>query len=206
MALKLNFNICQDASCMYFRFSETTGEYSTSNQTGWNTPNTALADAVKAELIITKPNNTSITLDITQGNNTSTNLDNFPTIDSTREYVIDSYNLGYTASSSLGPINDGMYKFEYRVTLDDNSIVTRTNKFFAKCQLSCKVSKILADIGITECDCSSGKEKEDALIIWTLFKSLEENTKCNTELNKLNDLYNTVNTLVNLFDSDCGCN
>jgi hypothetical protein len=206
MALKLNFNICQDASCKYFRFSETTGAYSASNLNGWNTPNTPLADAVKAELIITKPNNTSVTLDITEGNNTSTNLDDFPTTDSTREYVINSYDLGYTASSALGAISDGMYKFEYRVTLDDDSIITKTNKFFAKCQLECKVSKILADIGITECDCSSGKEKEDALIIWTLFKSLEENTKCNTELNKLNDLYNTVNTLVTLFDSDCGCN
>jgi len=60
----LTFNICEASNNQSLIFTETTGAYSASNTSGWNTPNTDITTAQTATLAVTTPSDVTTIIDL----------------------------------------------------------------------------------------------------------------------------------------------
>lgn len=147
-----NFDLCQSSDCASLVFKDITGAYSTDSPYGYGTPNSDITDATAI---------VRITLaDLTVH---EISLDGFPTTDKTKEYKIESTDLGYDSGKS---IPDQIIQIEYIVTLDDDSELIQYGEQALYCNINCCIKSMVKDIDI-ECDeCSkSSKDKYiDALL------------------------------------------
>ncbi len=163
MAILLNFSICQSSDCSSLTFNELTGEYSSSNQTGWGSPNRDLSTATAAILTITTPSGGVYNIDLFA-------TGNFPTDDITLDYDIDFTTIGLTTGSKLP---DGIYTFLYTVTtidMDITVVYTQTIQQAFYCQVKCCVLSMFKDLDVT-CDCAKN-DKIKAIDAWLMYKGL----------------------------------
>lgn len=147
-----NFDLCQSTDCASLVFKDTTGSYSADSPYGYGTPN---SDITNATAVV------KVTLaDLTVH---EVSLSGFPTTDKTKEYKIESTDLGYDLGES---IPDQIIQIEYIVTLSDNSTLLQYGEQALYCNINCCVASMVKDIDL-ECDeCSeSTKDKHvDALL------------------------------------------
>ncbi len=185
----LSFSICQANSCESMVFTETTGAYSENNLTGWGTPNADTDDATSAILTITDPANTNFEFDL------FAETPNWPTTDETQEFNIIPTDL----NQANGKFIDGLYKFQYTVTLDDDSVITTIIYQFFYCNIECCVNKMFAKITDPVCDCQADAiataSKADALLT-----ALKKAAKCGKT-----SVFNTLTTILNRMCTNINC-
>ena len=121
MALILDFEICQKSNCKDLSFSEKTGLYnSTYNTGGYESPNISASSVITAILTITSPTNVIYTIDLF--------INGFPTANTNSEYIL-----------SLIPntvISDGQWKFVYTITTSSQTYSKTAYKYFT-CNYEC---------------------------------------------------------------------
>lgn len=165
MSIVLNFEICQTNGCKDLIFSETTGKYdATYNTGGYGLPNETTADADTATLTITNASGLVTTIDLMP--------EGFPTDD----IIAD----GYTITSST-VLPDGMYTFVYNVTYDYKGAIVTYSKSISKlfyCNSECCVNQMLSNLNLT-CDCCETDENiKDYYKAWTFLQALKNAAQC----------------------------
>lgn len=165
MSLILNFEICQANGCKDLIFSETTGAYNaTYNTGGYGAPNETTAAAVTATLIITNASGLVTTIDLMP--------EGFPTDD----IIAD----GYTITSST-VLPDGMYTFVYNVTYNYHGSIVTYSKSISKlfyCNSECCVNQMLSNLNLT-CDCCETDENIKVYYkAWTFLQALKNAAQC----------------------------
>jgi hypothetical protein len=165
MSLILNFEICQANGCKDLIFSETTGKYdATYNTGGYGAPNETTAAATTATLTTTNPSGLVTTIDLMP--------EGFPTDD----IIAD----GYTITSST-VLPDGMYTFVYKVTYDNHGSIVTYSKSISKlfyCNAECCVNQMLSNLNLT-CDCCETDENiKDYYKAWTFLQALKNAAQC----------------------------
>jgi hypothetical protein len=162
----LSFDICIASSCQSLQFSETTGEYSENNATGYGPPNESTNDATAATLVVTTPALSSYTF------NLFTQTPSWPTTDEDQLYYIYPIDLSQGNDKFL----DGLYKFVYTVTTETTSYTTTIYKLFY-CNIECCIEQMFALITDPSCDCQA-----DAIAAaskaFTLLEALKRQAKC----------------------------
>lgn len=196
MSVQLDFNPCSSENCKNILLYETTGAYdSTTNTTGWGTPNEATTDATAATLEITFPESTgsdsytTVTINL---------YSSFPTSNSTQGWLITNTDLGLD-SDALLPSGD--YTYTYSVTTGTTTY-TQTIKKFIYCNLECCVAGLFADIGDATCDCSSDK-KDKALEAFTYLVGLCYAANCGN-LSVMTNYYDALSDICDEEDCNCG--
>lgn len=149
----LNFNICESSNCDQLVFTDTTGSYSSTNTSGYGSPNDDISSVTATTLTITDP--TGIITVI----NLFTLSPSFPTTDSTQEYIISPSNIG----SLNTKFTDGIYIFIYSVTTVVNgvtTIYTQTVQKLFYCQAKCCIQSLFTAIDDFDCDCNQSQIEE----------------------------------------------
>lgn len=202
MALKLNIDICQSNNCKTINFTETTGVYSLTNITGWNGSNYNISNALTANLYVTTPD----------GNTVNINLSPllFPTIDTSYSTTIDSYQLGLSSIGTLTYLPDGIYNFKYLVTINSGNpeypIVVQTDKTIVlTCQVKCAIDQLISALVSCNCNCKDDGKLDEALMAYMFYQNLLNAAKCASSSNKINNLLDTLKTILNIANSNCGC-
>lgn len=195
MAVQLSFEVCQSLDCRSLVFTETTGEYSSSNITGWGSPNKLTSDAETAVLIVTTPSGADYTF------NLFTESPAFPTSDDEREFVIDTTDIGGTTGSR---IPNGLYLFRYSVTRTTATAFSYSQQIqqLFYCTARCCVNSMFADLDF-ECDCCE-EEIDRALKAKAMLYSLELAAGAG-HIDKFNNLLDILTKLCN--NTNCNsCN
>lgn len=198
MALSISFCYKNASDCKSILFKESTGEYNAdSNDTGWGTPNTDISTITKAELIITKPDDTQVTIDISS---------KFPTINTELIWQITAEDLGYTET-----IDSGLFTIMYKLTTDSVTYIHTSRTFLYSCKLHCQIQNILADsvkFQMNCDDCNSGINENilRALQIDTMYNGLCAMAACGTSTIKIKNALENLETLVSEYNvEDCNC-
>lgn len=133
MALVPSINVCVKTACSVLTFRETTGAYTSSNTTGWGTPNPSPDPPTNnATLIIIAPDNTQYTVILSNHG--------FPNNDPTYEYVIPSSAIGNRII-----IEDGYWQFIYTFNISSTSYIASKTAIFT-CNTKCCVNSMLLNI------------------------------------------------------------
>tara|TARA_R100000951_G_scaffold116236_2_gene127202 strand:- start:89 stop:658 length:570 start_codon:yes stop_codon:yes gene_type:complete len=145
MPVSLKYTICQ-LDCKSINFRELTGAYNAStNTTGWGTPNEATTAATAATLIFKSPSGVEYSaVDV----NTSLG---FPTVDTCTAETI----LATSVDSSLTEFEDGFWNITYTVTTGTTTY-TETKTFFLYSKIKAAITKLVADIDLSDCNCDPG--------------------------------------------------
>ena len=163
--LKISSKICQSSTCDELAFVETTGAYSVLNQNGWGSPNEDTTDATSATLLITTPGGNEYTIDLFA-------TGDFPTTDTSLEYVIQPTDIGLSAGSK---IPDGIYTFLYTVETPSETLTSLVYQALY-CQVQCCVYSMFKDLNVN-CD-SCHDKKTKAIDAYLLLKGLIYSANC----------------------------
>ncbi len=195
MALSLNISSCIKNACRTLSISELTGLYDVNlNNTGWETPNPAIADVVTWSLEITRPDLTTITIDEPVG---------LPTSSTVLEYEISAS----TVNSDWSKFLDGLYTITYTVVVDiagTYTTYTVTKYILVTCNIECCVARLFAKIATdSDCECDSLTIK-NALYADALLQGLLASKNCGN-VTAINNLLTKLNKICTASTSDCGC-
>lgn len=188
MALQLKASL-DTSDCLNLLFSEQTGVYTSSNTTGWQTPNPDIANATSATLTVTTPSGSNFVF--------SLSLSGFPTFNANSLYSIPYSSLGFSST-----LEDGIYTAVYDVIVDEESPVhyTVTIVTFITCNLECCIDTMLSNIDNSECDSCNEEERDKYLEAFSILQQIKHSIECG-------DLI-TANSLSNLGNKLCrniGC-
>lgn len=207
MPASIDFKICT-RDCKNLVFTESTGTYSPSNLTGWETPNEGVADATAASLKIYDQTNTLIaTLDLF--NDGLKDPDNTATTHTwpNASYSETAYNFyqGLISKTTLVPystdvISDGVYTFKYEVTTGTTTY-TKIKNHFHYCNVECCVNNILAKVPDDSCCCDSAILAK-ALKVKTMFEALKHAAQCYRK-ERFQRLLNNLNAIC--LQNSCNC-
>jgi len=190
MGLILNFEICQSSDCTELTFVETTGAYAvTTNENGWGTPNPATAYATSAIL----------TIELSSGNTYSIDLfatGNFPTDDTTFEYLITSSVIGGASGSAIA---DQIIKFTYTVVDGKGDEYHQVISQAFYCQAQCCVMSMFANLDL-DCDGCNEDKMNKALKAYALLKGLIYSANCGNST-----YFNNILTQVNKLCLNTNC-
>jgi len=186
MALELNFELYTRRNSTQLVFEELTGVYSSSNTSGWGSPNDSLSSVSSWVVSITTPSSTTPYV--------FTDPSNLPS-NSNGTIIITPTQLGYTT----GLISDGIYEVEYEV-VTTNGTYRKVLRFPIFSNVECCVKRMVLKL-IPGC-CCSNKYVEQYLLAKANFDSLEVNAEFGNET-----LFNNFLTKLQLICSysDCGC-
>jgi hypothetical protein len=196
--LSISFCYKNSTDCNSILFKESTGAYnSESNDTGWGAPNILIADIQAAVLIITKPDDSQVTIDISS---------KFPTTNTELIWQITAEDLGYTDS-----IEDGLYTITYKLTTDSNTYIHTSKTFLYSCILDCQIKKILAEsvkyqMNCDDCNSDINENIYNAMKIHALYVGLCAMSGCGTSTIKIKNALENLQTLVSEYDvENCNC-
>ncbi len=195
MAVQLKFEVCESKDCRSLVFSETTGEYSSSNTTGWGSPNKETSDAETAVLTVTTPSDSDYTFDL------FAESPSWPSVDDNQEFSIDVTDIGGSTGSKL---EDGLYLFKYQVTRTTATTFNYSQQIqqLFYCSARCCVDSMFADLDF-ECDCCA-EDINRALKAKAMLYSLELAAGAG-HVNQFADLLDIIRKLCN--NSNCNsCN
>lgn len=197
MATVLGFSVCQRSNCKGITFTETTGVYSTSNTTGWGSPNQLTSDATAATLLIESYDSTTNTYTTLSTTNLFTS--SFPSSTSTQEIFLDSTYFGEVITDA---IPDGIYVFTYTVTTSTTTY-TQKKKAYFYCEAKCCVYGMFPSLDVCECDCDDARTERAALAM-TFYMGLKWDTICTNDA-KFNEILDLLARLCSY--EDCStCN
>lgn len=184
MKASIDFNICINNACDTFTLTELTGAYSTSNTTGWGTPNSTTASVTSAVLQVISPS----------GAVTNVNLltHSFPSSNVSYQYDI--------ASTLVGGYEDGKWDFLLYYSDGVNNYMKRHVYYFF-CTTKCCVETMLASLEIDDCDCKISEQAETYMKAAYMLKALTFAAKCQQEEN-----FNSIKTILDKLCKNTGCN
>jgi hypothetical protein len=162
MSLFIDFNIKQSDNAKELSFTETTGTYDVSDNTGgWGSPNDTTSDPTVVTLKITPPDGEETTINMLVPST------GYPTTNKELEYIIKSQDVGLGTDVQLP---DGLWIIRYEITTpgEGASAVFSDQKILISGSARCCVAKLMACIDLDDCD---GTDKARALEAWTYYKS-----------------------------------
>ena len=181
MGLQLKTSI-STSDCLNLLFSETTGVYTTSNTTGWSTPNPALSTASVPQIKITIPSGSFFIFPLSTFG--------FPTANINSIYSIPYSSLGFSSN-----LEDGLYTCEYTVLVNTGSpvIYSSTISTFIVCNLECCVDRMLLNINDWDCDCSE-EAIDKYLTAFSILQQINHSIECGdlTTASSLSNLANKI--------------
>jgi len=132
MALIPKTNQCFTHNCSKLVVNDTTGEYSSSNTGGWESPNIGLSDVAEALLIITLPSGTEHEFDVTDTVTGASIVNGF-------------FQLAELTPEDFGLdcFSDGYYKFRYVITDEEGIEYVYCVEIYSTCKAFCCVQKML---------------------------------------------------------------
>lgn len=203
--LDLKYEICQSDNCRWLIFNETTGAYNaTTNPGGWDATEAVNPDwnnATSASLIVTTPDGDSFTFFDDPAFFWNEGGD-FPTDDSTLQYVITAEMLGFDSGDKLP---DGMYTFTYAVEGAINSDTytsSTTCKKLVTCGLDCCLQKLAKEAAKDTCDGCKDNKQSALLKMSAKLLAAKAAAACGME-NRANKLIKELNWLCNNYNCNC---
>jgi hypothetical protein len=164
--LQIGIDVCQTNSCKAINMTDSTGQQSLTNTTGWGdgyspNPNMLTTDVDKTVLQVTPPSGTVYTFNTASpGAKNALLLAAFPSIPGTTQFPLFAQDLGYTAGEALP---DGIYTFNltanctYIVGGQPNDVQeTAYLRVFLTCAATCCVDKLFHKAS-AETNCNSCK-------------------------------------------------
>lgn len=139
MALELKISACFIDNCSKLEIKDTTGEYSLTNLTGWNTPNLNLVDVDVATITLTFPSGNTVVYDELAEVNGAV-------------IVNGSFLLKEIEDLNLV---DGIYNISYYVEdTDTDTSYEYSFKIFSTCKAKCCVEKMKLKFKEEMCGCN----------------------------------------------------
>jgi hypothetical protein len=144
-SLIANFSSCESGSCNSIILTDSTGEYSAGNTSGFGSPNPEITEVTGVSLVITTSTGTQITLDITDL--------------SSGIYPQSPYSISLTDLNMSDQIVDDVWTLQIiysGTTIQGASIFwtsTTTKTILYSCQTQCCLDKLMASISINDCGC-----------------------------------------------------
>lgn len=182
MSLQLKANITTP-DCLNLIFNETTGVYSTSNLTGYGTPNPLITAATNATLSVITPSAAYFFPLFSSG---------FPSFNTNSSYSISSTSLGFSNG-----LEDGLYQFVYTVTITITgvpTIFTLTQNFYITCNLQCCIDRMLLNLDSSECDSCNEEETDKYIKAFGILQQIYHAIECG-DLTTASNLSNLGNKL-----------
>lgn len=167
MALQLKFLICYNCG-NNITFTDNTGQYNSStNTSGFGTPNPELNQVVNSLLFITNLT-TNVSYDAIQI--TPTDVEGTQTIIDITTFTVNGINQNLTS------LPDGLYTYEWKVDVVAPDLIVYSQEIMklSLCQIACKI-KVLAsriDLGCGCCHDDCSKSVWKFLEAYTLYKAL----------------------------------
>lgn len=217
MALQLSLTNLQQNNCADWIFTDSTGEYSATNTTGWATStsggtNLRIDNSVVlvAELIIAFPTSSEVaeqTIDLITNWEDLTGLTNVAfdssTTPSTVEYTLNSSDL-----FGIESFPDGIYTITYRVgdaaTYDTSTVrSTVTYTIASYCNIECCIEQYLALVPDNyTCEECSNDYLEKTMILWTLLQALKMSA-CLADTSRFTAILSTLQDACSDSGSSC---
>jgi hypothetical protein len=188
MALSPTFSICQN-KCDELTFTDTTGDYDASTNTGgWGAPNTARAAVTSSYINITDPSGATYIIDATTD-----------VVAGTLSICIST-----TVAGITGDYVDGIYKVEWVVS-DASTSYSDIIEVFVFCQAKCKVDTMVSNLDTCDCCCKNKAGNTTADNILTAFLLLKglESAACCYKITKFNDLLDAINAISEVTCKNC---
>lgn len=190
MAVDLRFEIQLDCDCQGFDFTETTGSYDASNNTGgWGSPNLSTSDIDEATLDIK-----NVTTGTTYDQIDMTNFGYPSDSNKTTNISITSLNVNGSQQHSSGErFPDGVYRFTYTTTDNDTGTTfEQTIEILWTCNVKCKLIDVAADIASNNCDCRTDDSKQLFLDWFAWYYSIVYGGACSNQ-DAINNSLKTLN-------------
>jgi hypothetical protein len=189
--LSLNFTTCVINGCSQIQFTETTGLYNASTNTGgWGTPNALPIETISFTLILTDPNGTVYTLLLDETLIFDANGNNF-------NYVIPTDIIG------IDTIIDGQWTITYEIVNNGGSgnvTYSKTKVFLFTCNSECCVASMLNNID-SGCDCCNKDVTiNDYLKASVFLDALKKAAKCGAI-----DTFNKITKIINKLCKNKDC-
>lgn len=183
--IKLKFSVSSATDCKSIRFTDETGRYTSSNVSGYGTPNPELSDFTSATVEVTAPD----------GNNYTVNV--FPTLPANdcTFYKIYNTDLGLGSTDS---IPDGLYYFNYTIE-GPTYIETATRYVMLDCNVECCVNKLAAKVETCGCDSKSLQAFSDA---WDMLMAMRNAMACG-KTSQASEILTYLQGICN--KTGCGC-
>ena len=192
--VQLNFTTKLSTDNKTVSFYELTGAYDVDdNPNGWGLPNDELSGATDGDVLITTPSGTLYTVSITNAG--------FPTDDVNIVAAITMEDLG---GSSDDEFVDGVYIFEYRVTMGDDSARTISRYVFLYGQAKCCVTNMFANLDVINCNSKDTEAVQKASEAYTFYKAMKYAAACG-QVERANRLLSYVNKLCNNYGNCKDC-
>lgn len=193
--LSLQFTICSTGNCQSFDFTETTGVYDpTVNTGGWGAPNVNIATALTATLEIKQPDNSIVTI------GTSILYPLFPS-DANDTITISNILMGLSSDATL---QQGKYTMTYTVTGDDGTpwVYSTTSIVMIYCTAQCCVLTMAGNVRVSsDCDCKN-KTLSAFNESFAYLEALKAAMECGKS-NKAQSILDHLNEVCS--GSGCGC-
>jgi len=183
----LNLSVCLKDNCKKLSITDTTGGYSTSNTTGWGTPNDDRTAVTAATIVIKDSTGTVV--------HTETVTSQTNPVDWYADFTYEDIDL---------TLADGQYTATYSITTETGTTET-TVKFYAYCSLKCCVHKRLhaAIVAYGNDPCKYADKLNFANYLWALLKDFEDAARgCN--FNKAKTAFDKLTALC-ATEEDCNC-
>lgn len=195
MAFQLNISATLSSNNKAILLEDTTGVYnSSSNPTGWGTPNPLTSDAAEVTITITDPDGTDYVFDSTT---TPATMPTFPNTTGTT-ITIPNTSVGQVAADW---IQDGLWYVKYHVLLNNNDEYERTQLFLFHAAANCCVDRLLARIDGCCDECDEAKLKAVTTAFMTL-QAAQRAANC-AKPNQAQKLLDKVNFICN--QQNCSC-
>ena len=190
MALELDISFCQSDGCKTLTITDTAGEYSVDNLTGWGGPNTEIADVSSATIVITDPSDEEHTVDLVN----DLGIDYLTATWDTLEYDIASTYLGKASDEK---IDDGIYNIVYEVTdVNLNSYSVERNVAIY-CNLACQMHDLLKMIPEQySCNKCNTAFINDVFECYMLYRSLLNAAECGS-VSEFDNIYTMLTKMIN---------
>jgi len=210
--LQVSLTSLQQESCTEWALTDSTGTYSASNTDGWSTVasgggNLVIDDGsvTYAELIVTFPSGSSVTIDI---------IDNWADLTGLATVAFDTGtdpgSLAFTLTSTLlgATIADGIYEVTYQVgngatyaTSTLKSTITYTYALY--CLIECCIEQRLAQVpDYYTCEECDNDFLNVTTILWTLLQSLKM-AACTASTTKFETILETLQNACLQAGCDC---
>jgi len=184
--LFVDFNIQESDNAREFTFFETTGAYNASdNAGGYGSPNDDTTDVTVAELKVTPPGGTEVTLDLLVLSSS------FPTTDSTAEYTFKTQDIGLGTDDQF---EDGAWLFKWEITSpNESATVVNQQTILVSGKARCCVYHMLCEIDLCNC-CDADLAR--ALEAFTYYRAAIACAACGNA-DKFADLITIINKYCN---------
>ena len=181
---------CQSDGCKTLTVTDSTGEYSGTNLTGWGTPNIELSDVSVATVTITDPDDVEHVVDLVN----DLGIDYLTATADTLEYDIDST---YFGLASTDTIPDGIYNFLYSITDTSLDVYTMERNIALYCNIGCEINDLLKMIPEQySCNKCNTAFINEVYGIYMMYKALINAAECGS-VSEFNNILAMLKKMIN---------